>query len=165
VIDLTCDCGKVLRTKKENAGRKAKCPVCGRGVVVPGELGEKTPDGPAELGIDVGPKPQALMPASSSPPPNPREPSRPGSFVRWLLYMIAVFSGIYTVLSPFMAAADRARGYQDVSYAKYVGNLAGIIDAERKVRHDEDEAGANARTAVLVFTVALAGLAAPRERR
>lgn len=34
-IKLTCRCGKRLRTKEENAGRRAKCTSCQRSLVIP----------------------------------------------------------------------------------------------------------------------------------
>jgi DNA-directed RNA polymerase subunit RPC12/RpoP len=172
MIEFACDCGKLLRVKDEYAGRRVHCPACGVRLVVPVAAGLESRLAAVAAEAATDPSPVVLPPdvpklarVPAMPTPEPREPSRRGSFVRWLLYIIAMFSGIYTVLSPFMAEARRARSYQDVSYAKYVGNLAGIIDAERKVGRDEDEAGANARTALIVFTVALAGLAAPREWR
>jgi hypothetical protein len=38
-ITVTCACGKQFQTKDENAGRRARCPDCGRELVIPG-LGE-----------------------------------------------------------------------------------------------------------------------------
>ena len=34
-IKVTCSCGKKLRAKDEAAGKRAKCPACGKIVVVP----------------------------------------------------------------------------------------------------------------------------------
>lgn len=35
-ILLTCSCGNRLRTKEQNAGKRAKCPACGTNVTIPG---------------------------------------------------------------------------------------------------------------------------------
>lgn len=37
-IQLTCDCGKRLKAPDELAGKKAKCPSCGRAITVPAEV-------------------------------------------------------------------------------------------------------------------------------
>src|SRR3954471_3142335 len=39
-ILLTCECGKQLRVKDENAGRRVKCPACGHEMVAPTGGGE-----------------------------------------------------------------------------------------------------------------------------
>jgi prepilin-type processing-associated H-X9-DG protein len=40
-ILVTCECGKQFQTKDENAGRRARCPDCGRELIIsgPGEMG------------------------------------------------------------------------------------------------------------------------------
>ena len=35
-IMVTCSCGKQFQTKVENAGRRARCPECGKELIVPG---------------------------------------------------------------------------------------------------------------------------------
>ena len=34
-IEITCECGKRLRTKDEHAGKRVKCPACGRPLLLP----------------------------------------------------------------------------------------------------------------------------------
>ena len=34
-IEVSCECGKRLRARDELAGRKARCPGCGKSIVVP----------------------------------------------------------------------------------------------------------------------------------
>src|SRR5439155_16445458 len=35
-ITFTCDCGKPLQAEDQNAGRKTRCPACGRELAIPG---------------------------------------------------------------------------------------------------------------------------------
>ena len=42
-IEIYCACGKKLRARDESAGKKVKCPACGKSVPVPGTSSEGTP--------------------------------------------------------------------------------------------------------------------------
>jgi hypothetical protein len=35
-IEFACECGRQFRVREEQAGRRAKCPNCGRQLTVPG---------------------------------------------------------------------------------------------------------------------------------
>jgi prepilin-type processing-associated H-X9-DG protein len=50
-ILVTCTCGKQFQTKDENAGRRARCPECGKELVIPG------PGAAGDLAGDFGPVP------------------------------------------------------------------------------------------------------------
>lgn len=45
MIEVECECGRVIKTKDENAGKKARCPDCGEVVQipVPRKAGSKSP--------------------------------------------------------------------------------------------------------------------------
>jgi hypothetical protein len=45
-ITFTCQCGQVLRTPAEHAGRKGRCKVCGRKMIIPVPAGKREPDIP-----------------------------------------------------------------------------------------------------------------------
>src|SRR5262245_21218967 len=52
MIRFTCDCGRVLQAREEDAGKKAQCPACGAIVPVPAEAAEQRertrPEAPRE---------------------------------------------------------------------------------------------------------------------
>jgi hypothetical protein len=58
-ISLTCACGKTLRAKDELAGKRVKCPSCGKAVAIP------------SAGAPAGPTPPAAKPRPETPPPRP----------------------------------------------------------------------------------------------
>jgi hypothetical protein len=88
--------------------------------------------------------------------------SRGGRVVRWLLYMIAVLSGLVFVVSPLACSANHARNSDELHVMEYRDDVQGIAKATEKMRRDDDEAYQNTRTAIIVLTVALAALAASR---
>lgn len=65
-ITFNCACGKTLKVPDEHAGRRAKCPVCGAVVGVPG------PDPVFE--VVERPRPGAAR-HSNSPPHRPARPA------------------------------------------------------------------------------------------
>jgi DNA-directed RNA polymerase subunit RPC12/RpoP len=55
-IKLTCSCGKRLRTKDENAGKRLKCPACRSIVLIPGaRTANSTHVPPDSLNSDLQP--------------------------------------------------------------------------------------------------------------
>src|SRR5688500_6601379 len=70
-IEGSCECGKRLRAPDGSAGRRAKCPGCGRVLQVPA--------GPATPAVGaVGPPQQAALPPVPTPRPAPaRKPAPP----------------------------------------------------------------------------------------
>ena len=64
-IPLTCACGRSLRIRDALAGRKVKCPGCGRALAVPAPAAE---EGPLEV-LPAAPPPQAV----TNVPPRPRQ--------------------------------------------------------------------------------------------
>jgi prepilin-type processing-associated H-X9-DG protein len=50
---VTCACGKQFQTKDENAGRRARCPDCGKELIIPGAGAGS----PGDLAGDFGPAP------------------------------------------------------------------------------------------------------------
>jgi RsiW-degrading membrane proteinase PrsW (M82 family) len=51
-ILVTCNCGRTLRARDEQAGQRCRCPACGTTMIVPGEapLAEPIPAEPVQLG-------------------------------------------------------------------------------------------------------------------
>src|SRR5687768_5574069 len=76
-IEVSCECGKRLRAPDSSAGRRAKCPGCGRVLQVPA-----APGAPA-VGVKAAAPQQAPLPpvpaagASAARPPAPRKPAPP----------------------------------------------------------------------------------------
>lgn len=89
-ISFSCECGKAMKVKDEYAGKRAKCPACGQGVVVPDAAYEvEQPavftSSPAldriDLGLDRADPPDGEATDVVIPPPIPL-PSVPTPFGR-----------------------------------------------------------------------------------
>jgi prepilin-type processing-associated H-X9-DG protein len=53
-INVSCTCGKQFQTSDENAGRRARCPACGRDLVIPGLAPLEPIGGELEPGLEKG---------------------------------------------------------------------------------------------------------------
>ena len=88
-IEVQCECGKRLRARDESAGRRARCPQCGRIVTLPGAAAPPPPpppvasrdtaaheayedgDGPADQYAIASTPPAYSPPAYAPPAPSP----------------------------------------------------------------------------------------------
>ncbi len=90
-IEFRCaNCGKLLRTGDDTAGRQAKCPSCGATTAIPTPAaGESAPPSPP-------PPPDGVEP----PPAFPRSDQPPGEITPSTLELDAVFSRTWEIFKP-----------------------------------------------------------------
>ncbi len=90
-IEFRCtDCGKLLRTGDDTAGRQAKCPECGTVTTIP-----------AAAPSDSVPPPPPPPPSSVDPAPSLQSPGQPaGAIIPSTLDLGEVFGRTWTILKP-----------------------------------------------------------------
>jgi prepilin-type processing-associated H-X9-DG protein len=94
-ILVTCACGRQVHTAEENAGRRARCPDCGRGLVIPRAEPPEESAGPA------GPDPIAVATTGKAT----------ASLVLGLLSLTcAAFAGLPAVVLGCLALGEIKRG-------------------------------------------------------
>ena len=64
-MEICCECGKKLRARDESAGKKVRCPACGKSVPVPGARSEAAPAAPARAS---GKRPRIWVPPATALP-------------------------------------------------------------------------------------------------
>src|SRR4051794_3818491 len=112
-ILVTCMCGKQFQTKDENAGRRARCPDCGRELIIPGPgaPGDFGPDpyretDPGRGGVDFGPAPvKGIGPGTSG--------KAIASLVLGMMSLVCtLFTGIPAIILGLLGLSDieRSRG-------------------------------------------------------
>ncbi|MCY3023391.1 MAG: hypothetical protein NTW87_30800 [Planctomycetota bacterium] len=100
-IVVSCQCGRKFQTKDEYAGRQARCPACGKVLMIPeSDVEVMTGDEPAESGEDEG----GAYEQEAAPAPRRRQREQPkllskGNLIAAgsLLLMVAIASSVYLV--------------------------------------------------------------------
>lgn len=97
-IEVKCDCGALFQAKDEWAGRRAKCPKCGRVLTVPDRQAALPPvPGGLEDLLDEEVSPQLTAPAAPLPSPTATRRARPksgGGFLGRLLKKLPGFRDV-----------------------------------------------------------------------
>ncbi|KPJ57728.1 MAG: hypothetical protein AMS16_00925 [Planctomycetes bacterium DG_58] len=71
-IVVTCECGKVLKVPEEHAGKRGKCPGCGKVITIP-TAESQAPPSPER----VAPAPPEAQPTPEAPAPEEKAPPAP----------------------------------------------------------------------------------------
>ena len=116
-ISFACDCGKAFQVKDELAGRRARCPACGRILTVP-------PAAPAAATYDLAepvapPSPPIARPSTDRPapaeavsaPPTKQRPAAPpvaASAPLEYLYWVLILALVPLVVSVFQRGEPRS---------------------------------------------------------
>jgi prepilin-type processing-associated H-X9-DG protein len=108
-IFVRCDCGQEFQTRDENAGRRARCPHCGRELVVP------KPAGPLDEG-DVW-----TAPAYAPGPPAPAPQTTSGKAIASLV--LGICSLVFCLLAGIPAIIFGVLGLGDINRSR--GMLGG----------------------------------------
>jgi hypothetical protein len=172
-ITVSCPCGKKLTAPDDLAGKRAKCPACGEAVNVPDVPDPHfAPTVPPTAKVSAKPRRRWWLTRglqrvwdSWDEPPSPPQPREPGWFVRGCLGWIAGFSAFAFFMSPIFDASREVAFNREISAARVFGPAAELIRLEREKERDASERAQTTRTAIVVLTVALAGLAASTPRK
>lgn len=172
-IEITCQCGRVIKAPDSAIGKKGRCKGCGREVEILPQVGdapgvvddEPMPD--LAIKLDEEDAPQAPMPSSPSPPrpdaPNSaptRARSVPRSNLRPLLWIFVVLNLIWILATPYSEIVQD----QERDNKKSVYLLHNEFDDIRKLEEEKRDAhlqnAIRSQAAWICLTISIAGLAA-----
>ncbi len=80
-IAIQCSCGKTLRAREEQAGRRVKCPHCGAPLLIPAATSPAPPGGAGDSDTDFpeAGAAAAVRPAAAPPPADPDPAGAPAT--------------------------------------------------------------------------------------
>lgn len=144
MIEVECGCGKTFEVDDAYAGKAARCPACKKPAQV-------------QSGSVFKPRGRAAVPMTATSTQSSVQ-SRAGLSV-WILWMVAAFSLLIFMGAPFIEASGSAQRHLKYTAFLASGDPVGAAKAQRDFERETQELANNARTAIITFTVSVAGLA------